>query len=108
MSKPSKRPGRAARDIHERIQAQAASLRHNGPPGMRSADELPELGALLEAARVAVGKAAPRSIVFEGRTYWLRVCLAAQIEVFSEPGAARPLAHALSLNSDEFGHSPGH
>lgn len=108
MSKASKRPGRAARDIHERIHAQAASLRRAGAFGMRSADDLPELGALLEAARAAVGKAVPRSIVFEGRTYWLRVCLAAQIDVFSEPGASAPLAQALSLNSDEFGHSPGH
>jgi len=95
-------------DVHERIQAQAATLRHNGRPGVRNAAELPDLATLLDAARVAVGKSVPRSYVFEGRTYWLRVSLAAQIEIFSEPGSGLPLVEAMSLNSDEFGHVPGH
>lgn len=108
MSKKSKRPPRATRDVHSLIQEQAATLRHSGPHGVRDADTLPEVAALLEAARKAIGAAVPSTFVFEGRIYWLRVCLAAQINVFDGPAKASPLVQCLSLNSDDFGHTPGH
>lgn len=108
MSKPSRRPGRAARDIHERIREQAATLRHDGAPGVRNAEDLPELAALIDAGRIAVGKGVPRSVVFEGRTYWLRVTFVAHLDIFGDPGAACPLARAVTFNHEEFGHAPGH
>lgn len=109
MGKQSKRPGRAARDIHASIRADAEALKHTGRIGVRSSAEFPELDELLHAARDAVAAAVPSSIVFEGRKYWLRVVLeAVQISIFSGPADGEPLLRGASLCSDEHGHVPGH
>jgi hypothetical protein len=74
----------------------------------RDADELPEVAALLEASRLALGKAVPKSMDYEGRTYWLRVRMVAHIDVFGEPGSCIPLVQGMTFNTDVFGHVPGH
>lgn len=108
MGKQSKRPGRAARNIHERIKATADGLKAAPGFGVRDADELPELAALLDAGKAAIAAAVPRSFVFEGRTYWLRCCLAVQIDIFSEPGDGAPMVQGFSMSSEGHGHAPGH
>ncbi len=108
MGKRSKRPGRAARDVHSIIREQAEQLRHVPRPGMREAAELPEVAALLDAARRAVEGAIPSALVYEGRRYFLRVRLALQLDVFDSPGAADPLICGATVSSEDFGHAPGH
>jgi hypothetical protein len=108
MSKKTKRPGRVPADVHERILDQVATIKRDGPHVARDADELPEVAALLEAGRIAVGSAVPSSMIYEGRTYWLRVSMVAHIDVFSDPGARIPLVHGVTFNTDAFGHVPGH
>jgi len=108
MSKPSKRPGRAARDIHEAIRRQAAALRAAPVAGASDAELFPAVAELIEACRVAVGDAVPRSIVFEGRAYWLRVRLAFALEVFDSPTAPEPMLRGASYAADLHGHRPGH
>lgn len=108
MGKRSKRPGRAAPDIHARIKATAEKLNAAPTVGVRDADELPDLAALLEAGREAVASAVPKSFTFKGRTYWLRCRLAVQLDVFSEPGQGSPLVRGVSVSTEDQGHAPGH
>ena len=108
MGKPSKRAGREARDVHEAIRADAESLKGAARFGMRDADEFPELAELMHAGREAVAAAVPGSLVFKGRTYWLRARLAVQLDIFAAPGDAAPLVSGLSLSTDDHGHAPGH
>lgn len=108
MGKRSKRPGRASRDIHAAILADAATLNASERFGIRSAADFPELAELLEACRAAVAASVPRYVTFKGRTYWLRVRLAVQLDVFAKPGDAHPLVRGASLSTQEFGHAPGH
>jgi hypothetical protein len=108
MSKASKRPGRASRDVHERIKAEADSMRKDGPIEFTSAERFPELARLVESSRQQIGKAVPRTIVHEGRAYYVRVSLAAYVEVFPDPACALPMVRATVMNSEEFGHAPGH
>lgn len=53
MGKQSKRPSRAARDIHATIRADAEALKAGERFGVRYADEFPGLAALLDAGREA-------------------------------------------------------
>lgn len=108
VAKLSKRPGRAARDVHAVIRAQAEALKRAARPGMRDADEMPEIAALLGAARAAVEGASPAAVIFEGRRYYLRVRMALQLDVFDSPGDADPLVRGASFSCEEFGHVPGH
>lgn len=108
MAKRSKRPGRAARDVHAMIRTQAEALKRAARPGTRDADEMPEIAALLGAARVAVEGAIPAAVIFEGRRYYLRARLALQLDVFDSPGDADPLVRGATFSSEEFGHVPGH
>jgi hypothetical protein len=109
MSKQSKRPGRAARDVHAAIAEQAAELRSAGRFGVRDADELPETAALLDAARDAVAAGVPRFVRHAGRNYWLRVRLVGlEIDLFAAPGDAEPLVRGASMSLDPHGHRPGH
>ena len=108
MGKPSKRPGRAARDIHATIRATADELRARPTFGVQPADELPELAELLESARAAVADTVPKCFDFHGRRYYLRVRLAFQYDIFDMPGAAVPLVRGASLSSESYGHAPGH
>ena len=108
MGKRSKRPGRAARDVHAVIREQAAHLK--ATPGLRisDADEFPECAALLHAARHRVESSIPTAVVFEGRRYWIRARLALQLELFDKPGAAEPMLVGATVTHEGFGHVPGH
>lgn len=108
MGKRSKRPGRAARDVHAVIREQAETLKATPRPGMRDADHMPEVAALLAASRQAVESSIPSALVFEGRRCFLRVRLALQLDVFDSPGAADPLVRGATLSLEDFGHVPGH
>lgn len=108
MGKQSKRPAREARDVHAAILAAAERLKSSGRTGFREAAEFPDVAALLYAIRDAVAEGVPRSVVFEGRRYWLRVRLAVQIDVFASPGDAEPLLRGASFSTDDHGHRPGH
>lgn len=108
MGKTSKRPGRAARDVHEAIRLAALALKTSGRNGLRNAAEFPEVDALLRTCREAVAVGIPRFVQHKGRTYWLRVRIGATFEVFAAPGDAEPLVVGASFSSDEHGHRPGH
>lgn len=108
MGKPSKRPARAAREIHERIREAAETLRNASTFGVRDAEEFPEIAELLTACKKILEAGIPRSVVFEGRTYWLSVRLAAMFDIYASPGETRPLIRGASFSFEEFGHRPGH
>ena len=109
MSKRSKRPAREARDVHAAILAAAQTLKAaSGRVGIRDGSEFPEVEALLHAARDAIGAQVPQSFVFEGRRYWIRSRLMAQIDVFAAPGDAEALLMGASFATDDYGHRPGH
>lgn len=97
-----------ARDVHAAIREQAETLRTAPRPGVRDADEMPEVAALLAASRRAVESSIPSAVLFEGRRYFLRVRLAMQLEVFDVPGAAAPLVRGATVSTENFGHVPGH
>jgi hypothetical protein len=94
--------------VHAAIAAAGAALKASGRVGIRDAADFPEAAALLHAIRDAIADAVPRSVMFEGRRYWPRVRLAAQIDVFASPGDGEPLLIGASLSADEHGHRPGH
>lgn len=108
MGKTSKRPARAARDVHATIRTAAEALNASGRTGFRDAAEFPELAELLHAARDAVAAGVPRFVVHLGRPYWLRVRLVAGFDIFAAPGDAEPLLTGASFSTDEHGHKPGH
>jgi hypothetical protein len=108
MGKQSKRPGRATRDVHAAIRADAATLKSAATFGVRDADESPELAGLLTAIRKAVAAGVPRFVFFKSRNYWLRVQLTGRLDVFAQPGDAVPLVSGLSLSTEDHGHAPGH
>lgn len=108
MSKTSKRPGRAARDVHAAIQRQAAALKAAPVRGASDAELFPEVAALMEAARLEVSSAVPRSVVFAGRPYWLRLRLVFGLEIFDSPTATEPLIRGASYSAETHGHRPGH
>ena len=108
MGKRSKRPGRAARDLHAAIREAAAQLNGAKTFSMRDADELPEVAELLAEARKAIEAAIPTGFEFHGRRYYLRSRLALQLDVFDAPGAAVPLVRGMSWSTEDFGHAPGH
>lgn len=103
-----RKPAGAPRDVHAAIREAAASLKASTRTGFRNADEFPEVSALLHAGRDAVAATVPRSLEFEGRTYWLRVRLAAQVDIFDAPGDAVPLVSGVSFSTTDHGHAPGH
>lgn len=108
MSKQSKRPGRAARDIHAAILAQAAQLKASPNFGLSDADRYPEISALLRCCRRQVETSVPSTVSFEGRRYFLRARLALQLDVFDSPSAAEPLISGVTSSGEDFGHVPGH
>lgn len=108
MSKRSKRPGRASRDVHEAIRTSAEALKAAERFGARDADDFPELADLLDAGRAAVASGVPRSLVHCGRTYWLRARLVVQLDIFAQPGDIEPLVRGVSFSTDDHGHRPGH
>ena len=108
MSKPSMRPGRAAREIHERIRQAAETMRQAPTFQVRDADEYPEVAALMTECREAVESSIPKSVVFEGRTYWLSVRMNLVLEIYGAPGEAKPLVSGASFSTVGFGHRPGH
>lgn len=98
-----------ASNVHERIQTEAKRTRETGALGLAFDDKYPELTALLRAGRAAVGETVPIKFIYEGRPYWLRVCIgAALLEVFDKPGTGTPLTRTITGSSDRFGHSPAH
>ena len=108
MSKTSKRPGRAARDIHATIRADAEALKASPHVRMRNGEDFPELNALLYACRDAVVASLAQSVIFEGRRYFMRCRLTMRLDVFANPGEADPLASAVNFSSEPRGHAPGH
>ena len=108
MGKQSKRAGRTARNTHERIKAEAEAARAAPLPGMRDADESPELAALMASARRRVESAMPSTFEHEGRTYYLRTRLVMQLNIFDTAGAAAPLMRGAVFSLEAFGHAPGH
>ena len=108
MSKQSKRPGRAARDIHAAIRADANKLNASTELRAHLGEKFPELNALLEAYQQAVAKSVPSSIVFEGRRYYGRCRLRMILEVFDSPGTADPLVTGVHHSNTDHGHAPGH
>ena len=108
MGKQSKRPGRAARDVHARIKVQADAL--NGAPrvGVRDAAEVPAVAALMMSARRAIEGAMPSTFEHEGRTYYLRTRMVLSFEIFDAPGSAAALARGATISMETFGHAPGH
>lgn len=108
MGKRSKRPGRATRDVHERIRETADTL-HRAPHfRVRDAAELPDVQALMTATMRQIEDAIPASVTFEGVTYWIRCELAARLAIYGEPGTAAPLIEGLAFSSRSAGHQPGH
>ncbi len=83
-------------------------LRSSPRIGFRNAEGMPAVSGLLAAARQAVESAIPSGFEYEGRRYFLRVCLALQVDVFDEPGAGLPLVRGATFSSEDFGHAPGH
>lgn len=108
MGKQSKRPGRAARDVHATIRADAEALKAAPAFGARDAGEFPEIADLMTTCGLAVAAALPKSVVFEGRTYWLRVGLAMHLEIFAHPGDGEPLVSGMRFAGEEHGHAPWH
>jgi hypothetical protein len=108
MGKASKRPGRVARDVHDRIRAEAEALSRAPRFGVREPDGLPGVAGLLTAAREAVEAAMPSAFDYEGRRYFLRARLAIQVDVFDTPGAGSPLVSGATFSDEGFGHVPGH
>lgn len=108
MGKQSKRPGRAARDVHAAIKLQAAAARRAPSFGIRDAEETPELAALMRSARGRIEQGMPSTFEHEGRTYYLRTCLAMQFEIFDTPGTGAPLMRGAVFSGEGFGHAPGH
>lgn len=108
MSKKSRRPGRAARDAHDRIKAMADALLRSPTFGVRDADETPELAALMNSARRRIEQSLPSSFEHEGRTYYLRTRLALRFDVYDEPGRTTPLLSGMSVSLESFGHAPAH
>lgn len=106
--KTSKRPARVARDVHAAIRAAAEALKTSGHTGLRDAAEFPEINELLNACRDAVAAGVPRFVCHKGRTYWLRVRLAAGFDIFAAPADEKPLLVGASFSTDEHGHKPGH
>jgi hypothetical protein len=108
MGKPSKRPGRAARDVHALIREEAAQLRQAPAFGIRDAAELPAVAELLAAVRRAIESGVPSAVEHHGRRYYVRASLAMQVDVFDAPGAGLPLVSGAAFSTEGFGHAPGH
>ncbi len=108
MGKRSRRPGRAARDVHKAILDAAALLRDQPAPGALHAADLPEVAALLDAAKSAIGETVPRSFLFEGREYWLSARLVIAMDIFGSSGDSVPLVRGLSFSLTDHGFRPGH
>ena len=104
----------AAGSVHEQIQTEAKQRRES--PAFIMSEFLlnapassTALGGLFEAAREAASSVTPTKFIYQGRPYWLRVCIgAALLEVFDKPATSAPLARALAGSTEKFGHSPIH
>jgi hypothetical protein len=108
MSKPSRRPGRAAREVHEQIRAEATEMRGKRYFAVRDAAAYPAIDGLMRSARSHIAGAMPSTFVHGGRTYFLRLRFAVGIEIFDSPGTAVSLVDGFMASSDEVGHVPGH
>lgn len=108
MSKKSKRPGRATRDVHAAIREQATTLRNAPTLGIRDAEATPELAALMQSARCRIEAGLPSAFDHEGRTYYLRTSLVMQFDIFDTPGRSEPLMSGAVFSTESFGHAPGH
>lgn len=109
MSKPSKRPGREARDIHQVIQETAERMRNAPAFDVRDTEEFPEVDRLMSCIREDIERAIPRMSVFEGRPYWVTVRMPHMlVDIFANPGDARPLIQGATFSRNPHGHKPGH
>lgn len=94
--------------VHEAIRREAERLRSLPRGGYSLAHEVPEVAALLNAARAAVDASLPQSFEFHGRRYFLLSALHVRLEVFDSPAAGEPLVSGASFSTELFGHVPGH
>ncbi len=108
MGKPSTRPGRKDRDIHEAIRTAALLLRCLPAGGVSDANAQPELAELMRAARAAIDASLPASFEFHGRRYYMRTRVLAQFDLFDSASSAAPLVSGIDADSREIGHVPRH
>lgn len=107
-NKRDAKPGQGG-DIHQRIQSEAKAAREAVQCGLRDAEDMPAVSALMDAASLAAGQSTPTKFTFEGRPYWMRISIGmALLEVFDSPATAQPLAKAFTGSTERFGHVPGH
>lgn len=109
MGKQSKRPGRAARDVHAVIREQAAEARSLGEGGRSEAERWPALAGLMQTSRLELQRRTPSQVVHEGHRYYLQfrfVCV--ELAVFDAAGAAVPMMVGALADMGVFGHAPGH
>jgi hypothetical protein len=97
----------AGPDVHERIRIEAAEVRALDTGDFSEIESRPAIAALLMAAMDRVEASIPAFIDYEGRRYWLRVRVLADIGVHASPGEALPMMRALSCGKWA-GHRPGH
>lgn len=95
------------RHIHERIKQQAAAIQAQPLPRVADLDKHPDLQALLNAAMEAVEAVLPAGVEFEGRRYWLRVRVLADLALYDAPGNVLPMVRVYS-GGRWTGHTPGH
>lgn len=108
MGKHSKRPGRAARSVHDRIRDTAATL-HRAPHfGVHDAAEVPDVEASMAATMRQIEDAIPARVTFEGVTYWMRCELVARLAIYGWQRTAAPLIEGLSFSPRSAGLRPGH
>jgi len=97
----------AGPDVHERIRIEADEVRALNTGDYSDIESRPALAALLAAAMDRIEGSIPAFIDYEGRRYWLRVRVLADVGVHASPGEALPMIRALSYGKWA-GHRPGH
>jgi hypothetical protein len=100
-------------DVHERIAEMSKALRAAAAakkgPMLMLPSQAPELDALLLAALDAIKVAAPPTIEFAGRTYFLRVGVSfAAVDVYQNAGDELPVVEGVGQVGDPAGARPGH
>jgi hypothetical protein len=97
----------AVPDVHERIRIEADEVRKLNSGDYSDIESRPALAALLAATMDRIEASIPAFIDYEGRRYWLRMRVLADIGVHASPGEALPIIQALSCGKWA-GHRPGH
>ena len=108
MSATGEIPGAApSNDVHERIRREADEVRALPSATFSDVEARPALSGLMESVMDGVEAAVPSFIDHQGRRYWIRVRVMADIGVYASPGDALPMVRAMSAGPWA-GHKPGH